>query len=223
MDGAFGIVQEGVEVEGFLAIGDVEHQRLAAVDTAQTGGGIESARAAGVIEAHLGHTGRIVVGEDETAKGDDALGGDIQLLAFVGNGYVFTIQEGISKTMGIGELNFTGVGHGGVAVAAMGYNDQEVGAWGELETRGTGRRGRAPEGGELETRRTRKGSRVPEGGELETRRTGKGDLLVDLLDAGAILVVDSKVETGRGQTISRNPDYEVIVRTDRLIRIRIIV
>ena len=43
VDGSLRVVQKRVEVKLFFTISDVEYQRLAAVDTAQTGGGIEGA------------------------------------------------------------------------------------------------------------------------------------------------------------------------------------
>ena len=87
VDGALGaLIGEGVEVELFLAGGDIELQVLLAVDGAIAGGGIEGTGTTGIVEAHLGDSGGDVIGDDEAAEGDDAVEGQREGQGFLANG-----------------------------------------------------------------------------------------------------------------------------------------
>ena len=133
VDGAFLIVEDGVEVELLLSGGDIELDVLLAVDTAQSGAGIEGATTSGVVEAELLHFGGDIVGYHEPAEGDDSVQGDGEGLGVCAYGDGGTIEEGVGISLGIGELYLCGVGHRGIAIAAMGYDYQLVPTFGELE------------------------------------------------------------------------------------------
>lgn len=133
VDGAFGGVEEGVEVELLLAGGDVEGYGLSALHTAQTSGGIEGTAATSVFELHLGHTLGVVIGDDEAAEGDDAVEGQGEVDGVGGDGDILTVEEGVTVAIAVVELDPLGVGHGGVALAAVSHDDQLIGAGIELE------------------------------------------------------------------------------------------
>ena len=133
MDGAFGAVQEGVEVELFLACGDIVGHHLGAVHTTLTCSGIEGTAAAGVFELHLGNTLGVVIGDDEAAEGDDAVEGEGEVDGVGGDSDVLAVKEGVAVAIAVVELDGLGVGHGGVALAAVGHDDELEGAGVELE------------------------------------------------------------------------------------------
>ena len=134
VDGALRtLIGEGVEVELLLTCGDVISHHLGAVHTALTCSGIEGTAAAGVFELHLGHVLGIVVGDDEAAEGYDAVEGEREVDGVVGDGDVFAVEEGVAVAVAVVEVYLFGVGHGGVALAAMGHDDELVGAGVELE------------------------------------------------------------------------------------------
>ena len=68
MDGACGVVQEGIEVELFCSRGGTELEGLRTVDTAKACGGIEGTTAALILETHGGDILRIIVGDDKTTE-----------------------------------------------------------------------------------------------------------------------------------------------------------
>ena len=134
VDGALlALVGEGVEVELLLAGGDVEGYGLGALHTALTGSCIEGTAAASVFELHLGHALRVVIGDDEAAEGDDAVEGQGEVDGVGGDGDILTVEEGVTVAIAVVELDLLGVGHGGVALAAVGHDDQLIGAGIELE------------------------------------------------------------------------------------------
>lgn len=111
MDGALYVMQEGVEVELLLARSDIELHILLAVHGAKAGDGIESARAASVIEPHLGDGGGDVISNDKATEGHYSIQRYGQVLRFAANGNVFGIQEGIRIALSIRELDLGQVGH----------------------------------------------------------------------------------------------------------------
>lgn len=134
VDGALlALVGEGVEVELLLAGGDVVGYGLSALHTALTGSCIEGTAAASVFELHLGHALRVVIGDDEAAEGDDAVEGKREVDGVGGDGDILTVEEGVAVAIAVVKLDLFGVGHGGVALAAVGHDDQLIGAGIELE------------------------------------------------------------------------------------------
>ena len=133
VDGAFGGVEEGVEVELLLARGDIIGHGLGAFHTAEAGGGIEGSAAAGVFELHLGNALWIVIADDEAAEGDDTVKGDGEVDGFGGDGDVLAVEEGVAIAIAVVKLDLLGVGHGGVTLAAMAHDDKLEGAGIELE------------------------------------------------------------------------------------------
>lgn len=134
MDGALlTLIGEGVEVKLLLAVGDVVGHQLGAFYTALTITSIKGTAATGVFELHLGDAGGVVIGDDETAEGDDAVEGQREVLGGGGDGDVFAIEEGVGIAIAVVELYLRGGGHGGIGLAAMGDDNQAVGALLELE------------------------------------------------------------------------------------------
>jgi len=134
VDGALlALVGEGVEVELLLAGGDVVGHGLGAFHTALASGGIEGTAAACVFELHLGHALGVVIADDETAEGDDAVEGKREVDGFRGDGDILAVEEGVAVAIAVVELDGPWVSHGGVALAAVGHDDQLIGAGIELE------------------------------------------------------------------------------------------
>ena len=120
VDGALcTLIGEGVEVELLLTFGDVIGDGLGAFHTALACSGIEGTAAAGVFELHLGHVLRVVVGDDEAAEGYDAVEGEREVDGVGGDGDVFAVEEGVAVAVAVVELYLSGVGHRGVALAAV--------------------------------------------------------------------------------------------------------
>ena len=99
---------------------------LSAVHTSQTRTGIESSAASGIVELYLGGPGRVFVCDDETAKGGDAVEGDLHISRLVGYGNLCAIHERVGEALGIGEPDTGRVLHRGVATAAVSHNNQPV-------------------------------------------------------------------------------------------------
>ena len=134
MDGTLGVlVWEGVEVELFLARWDAVCHCLCALYASLGGIGIEGATATGVFELHLDNASGVVIGDDEAAEGHDAVEGQGEVHGFGGDGDILAVEEGVGIAIAVVELYLGGIGHGGVATAAVGHDDQAVGALLELE------------------------------------------------------------------------------------------
>ncbi len=134
MDGALGVVQEGVEVELLVISRDIELHILFAVDTTEAGLCIESARATGVVELELLDIGGdVIVGQHKATEGRDAVEGDLVVDLVLTDGDISTTEVGVGIARGVGELDLRGVGHRGVAVRAMAHDHEEVVAMFQLE------------------------------------------------------------------------------------------
>ena len=134
MDGAFGVMQEGVEVELLLRGSDVELHILLAVDTTETRSGVEGTRASGVVETHLLDLGRDSgICEHEATEGRDPVQGDLVVHLLLTDGHIGTAEVGVCIARGVGELDLRGVSHRGVAIRTVTYDHQEVVALSELE------------------------------------------------------------------------------------------
>ena len=134
VDGALGVVEEGVEVELLLRGRDIELHVLLAVDTTEAGLGIESARATGVVELELLDVGGdVIVGQHETTEGRDTVEGDLVVDLLLTDGDIGTTEVGVGIARAVGELDLRGVGHRGVATGAMAHDHEEVVALSELE------------------------------------------------------------------------------------------
>jgi len=137
MDGAGGVMQEGVEVELLLGCRGVDLELLRAVHAAKACGGIERATAALPDEAHQGHLLGIVIGDDKTTERDNTLQGGRDGQRAVTHGDDLVIEERVRITDIIRELYLLRIGHRGVTLAAMRYDHQLVVALGQLERGGT--------------------------------------------------------------------------------------
>ena len=127
VEGAFFVMQEGVEVELPLGGRDFEPDILLALDHSQAGGGIESAGSTGIIESQLLDIGGyIVVRQFETAEGGDAVEGDLHISRLVGDSNLGAIHERVGEALGIGEPDTGRVLHRGVATAAVAHDNQPV-------------------------------------------------------------------------------------------------
>ena len=127
VEGAFFVVQEGVEVELPLGGSDFEPDILLALDHSQAGGGIESAGSTGIIETQLlDFGGYIVVRQFETAEGGDAVEGDLHISRLIAYGNLCAIHERVGESLGVGEPDAGGVLHRGVAIAAVAHNNKPV-------------------------------------------------------------------------------------------------
>ena len=133
MDGALSVVEEGVEVELLLTCGDIEEKGLGAPDTAQSCGGIEGSGASSILEAHTSDGLRIIVGDDKTTEGHITTETQRQRLRLTSDGDLFRVIKRIGEAHGIGELYLRGIGHGGVAITAVGHDHQLIGSFSELE------------------------------------------------------------------------------------------
>ena len=119
-----GIVREGVDGESLVVGRDGQVFRLAGVDAAEAGGGIESRGAAGVVEAEAGDVG-----------GDSVLKGQLEgAHATVEDGIHFGRRgegERVAEDEGVGhfvarEGHTVGRGYGGVAEAIVGQENDGV-------------------------------------------------------------------------------------------------
>ena len=135
MDGAFGIVQERIEVELLLRGRDIELYILLAVDTSEAGCCIESARAASIVEPHLLDFRRdALVRQHKPAESRDTVEGDLVVDRLFRYRDVRATDVRVAITLGVGELDARGIGHRGVAPATMTYHYQQIITFLELES-----------------------------------------------------------------------------------------
>ena len=124
---------ECIEVELLLSFCHIEENRLFAIDTTETCGGIESTTTSRIIELHSSDIIRNVVCYAEAAKGDDTIKCQIHLYGLFTDRDIPVIEEGISEPKFVGELDSCEVGHRGISITTMRYDYQLIVTFFELE------------------------------------------------------------------------------------------